>query len=270
MGDLAQSVGSLVARVKQSERAAAAVESHCPKERPDEICNGSLHHSKAVTGRSSRQCPLLAYLKARGELSAALTKAGYGSRRDAKREPVHLALLSNLTQDYPGPAQALRHARDLGARGFGAGYNLLLHGDVGLGKTRIGMGLLFWALWDNKPACRVTSPDLLDVAIGQASFEREARDAAAQVIKHWQQQTLLLFDDLGTLDERDNNRIFAVLSSILDDFEGQTVTTTNLRGNSPGDFFGRVKDRLMATREIKGVRVQGVAVEFSGKSQRRV
>lgn len=270
MGDLAQSVGSLVARVKQSGRAAAAVESHCPKERPYEMCNGSLHHSKAVTGRSSRQCPLLAYLKARGELSAALAKAGYGSRRDAKLEPIHLALLSNLTQDYPGPAQALRHARDLGARGFGAGYNLLLHGDVGLGKTRIGMGLLFWALWDNKPACRVTSPDLLDVAIGQASFERDARDAAARIITHWQQQTLLLFDDLGTLDERDNNRIFAVLSSILDDFEGQTVTTTNLRGDRPGDFFVRVKDRLMATREIKGVRLQGVAVEFSGPSQRRV
>lgn len=69
---------------------------------------------------------------------------------------------------------------------------------------------------------------------------------------------------------RELGQIYPVIVAYLSNRGDWTVTTTNLRGDRPGDFFVRVKDRLMATREIKGVRLQGVSVEFSGPSQRRV
>lgn len=274
MGDLAQSVDSLVARVKRSERAAAAVESRCPKARADETCESGWHSTLIVDrhGRdlpASRACPLRGYHAARAELSAALALAGYAEGRDAAREPVHQVLLEGLRTNYQGPGQALRKVQDLASIGWGSGYNLLLHGERGLGKTRIGLAALFWALWEGKQARRVTSSELLRVATGQASFDGVAQDMAEKTIARWQRQTVLFCDDLGARDERDNERIFATLSTILDGYAGQLIATTNLRGDTGGDSFLRAQDRLMATREIKGRRLQAVAVHFDGPSQRR-
>ena len=274
MGDLAQSVDCLVSQVRRGERA-LAVESQCPKARADETCESGWHSSLIVDrhGRdlpASRACPLRGYHAARAELSAALALVGYAEGTDAAREPIHRALLEDMRTDYQGPGQALRRVQDLAAIGWGAGYHLLLYGERGLGKTRIGLGALFWALWEGRSARRVTSPELLRVATAQASFDGAAQDAADKTIERWRRHALLFFDDLGTRDERENEKIFSVLSTILDGYAGQLIATTNLRGDTGGDSFLRAQDRLMATREIKGARLKAVAVAFDGPSQRRV
>ncbi len=247
----------------------------CPKARADETCESGWHSSMILDryGKeqpASRACPLRGYHAARAELSAALDLVGYAAGRDAAREPIHRVLLEGTRTDYQGPGQALRRVQDLAAIGWGSGYHLLLHGERGLGKTRIGLGALFSALWEGRSARRVTSPELLRVAVGQASFDGAAQDVADKTIARWQRQALLFFDDLGARDERDNERIFATLSTILDGYAGQIVATTNLRGDTGGDSFLRAQDRLTATREVKGRRLQAVAVHFDGPSQRRV
>lgn len=250
-------------------------QTQCPKARAYETCESGWHSSMILDryGKeqpASRACPLRGYHAARAELSAALALAGYAEGRDAAREPIHRVLLEGLRTNYQGPGQALRKVQDLATIGWGSGYNLLLHGERGLGKTRIGLGALFSALWEGRSARRVTSPELLRVAVGQASFDGAAQDVADKTIARWQRQALLFFDDLGARDERDNERIFATLSTILDGYAGQIVATTNLRGDTGGDSFLRAQDRLMATREIKGARLKAVAVAFDGPSQRRV
>lgn len=87
MGDLAQSVGGLVARVRQSERA-AAVESHCPKETAIEKCDGGFHWGLIVDRygaerNASRPCPMIQYSTQREQLADALELAGFRKGRDA-------------------------------------------------------------------------------------------------------------------------------------------------------------------------------------------
>ena len=245
----------------------------CPKERPDETCRAGWH-----SGIASRRCPLIQYSTQREQLADALELAGYSKGRDALTQPVHQVLLAKwseankggLKTDYPGPGEALHRAHELAGMGFGSGYHLLMHGGKGLGKTRIGLALLFWALWDGKRACRVSWADLVKVANGQSSYDANAQTAAEMTIDRWRKQALILFDDLGTRDERENERAFATLGSFLDNYSGQIVATTNLRGATGGDAFIRAQDRLMATREVKGARLKAVAVAFDGPSQRRV
>ena len=279
MGDLAQSVGSLVALVTQGDSRVAPSRRAfvCPKTRQDETCDGRLHYSVIDDG-DSRPCPLDRYRAVRAELADALELAGYSKGRNPLADPVHQVLLAKwsetnrggLKTDYTGPGEALHRAHELAGMGFGSGYHLLMHGGKGLGKTRIGLALLFWALWDGKRACRVSWAELVKVANGQSSFDSDAQRGAELLIDRWRKQTLILFDDLGTLDERENERAFATLGSFLDNYSGQIVATTNLRGATGGDAFIRAQDRLMATREIKGVRLKAVAVAFDGPSQRRV
>ena len=248
----------------------------CPKTNGDEACADGWHWGylpkrygfdrNAATGR----CPLRIYHATREELKAELALAGYGEDRDANRDAVHLVLLGDLKTTYPGPGEALKQVKHLIALGAGYGHHLLLHGECGLGKTRIALGLLFWVLWEGQRALWLTSSDLLQLATNQTSYDAVARQAASDTLAKWRRQAVLVFDDLGTRNGIENERIFAVLGELLNRYAGQIVATTNLRGDTAGDAFLRAQDRLMATREVKGARLKAVAVEFSGKSQRRV
>jgi hypothetical protein len=146
MGDLAQSVGSVVAKVKRSERAAASRIAYvCPKTRQDETCDGRLHYSVIDDG-DSRPCPLDRYRAVRAELADALELAGYIKGRNPLADPVHQVLLAKwsesnqggLKADYPGPGEAQHRAHELAGMGFGSGYHLLMHGGKGKWVERVG------------------------------------------------------------------------------------------------------------------------------------
>lgn len=247
----------------------------CPKTLPDEVCEGRLHWPVGDMRdidpykRGSRRCPLISYRSERQRLTAALALQKYAPHRDALREPVGEALVSE-TREHDLPDGALARLGELRCMGWGKGPNVLLWGQPGTGKTRIALIAYFDALWHRVSASWVTAQALVDVARASASYEEGQKAWAESVRAAWLACDLLVLDDLGACEAADADRQWAEVTRLLSQYAGQAVSTTNLAGKSDNPNVGRASDRLVATRQVKGASLRAWKVHFAGESQRRV
>lgn len=144
--------------------------------------------------------------------------------------------------------------------------NLLIMGDVGLGKTFLATAIANYVIQHHKIAVYFTFPEFLDL-LRRQRWETDEEDRTA-AMRRLLDSDLLILDDLGAekLTEFVGQELFNVLNQRINQRK-PLVVSTNLEFGDLDEYYGRrISSRLIGTSEA--LRLEGQDVRLVMRRRR--